>query len=334
MIDLDATWQDMETKAPPSVTGSYRRRIYPESAFDLYVTLEKPSNYRAMLFEVSADAVSSLGDLPSTRAVTSRIAHITAQNTAVLELTLVDPRFATVFSTLVGDLSDVILSCVTQQQAQQHFLTRLHQWIIFLEQFGPEGLSSEAQRGLYGELWFLKNYLLNKIAHLKAIRAWTGPYATSQDFQLPDAAVEVKVTTATLPQNLLISNEKQLDNSAVETLLLLHLSLDARQSSGETLNKIIDAIRNLLSASGSALYDFEQRLFRVGYLDKHRTRYDTEGYTVLDHKFFHVIGEFPALTPASLPVGVGNVHYSIEVSACLPFTVATQFVLSTITKGS
>jgi hypothetical protein len=334
MIDLDTIWKDMEAAIPPTQSGRFRRRILPASSYDLFITLEKPSNHRSMLFEVAAISVADQSDIPSTQAVISRIDRNIQQDKAIVELELIDPRYSDIFSTLVSDLLNVIVSTRTQQEAFREFLSRLQQWILFLEHFGPDGLSPEAQRGLYGELWFLKNYLLNRLDHQNAIAAWVGPAAAHQDFQLPGSAVEVKVTTAKLPQNIMISNERQLDDSSVETLLLLHLLLDARKGGGETLNKIIEIIRTLLSPSNAILQTFEQSLLKVGYLDKHQNRYNDLGYTVLSNKFFHVRQGFPRIISADLIVGVGNIHYSIELSACYPFTTSTEFVLSVISKGS
>lgn len=333
MIDLDAIWNEMEKHTSPSNQGNITRRIYPETPFDLHITLEKPSNHRTLQFEVSLDAVSGLTEIPSTKVMTSHLEKYLDRGKALLELTLIDPRYAEVFTILVTDLSAVIIACDSQQKAVSQFLVRLHHWLLFLEHSEPDGLTQIAQWGLYGELWFLKNYLLNRLDHLKAVTGWTGADATPQDFQLSGTAVEVKVTTAKLPQNLMIANERQLDDTAVETLLLLHLSLDARKGSGETLNKIIDSLRNLLKSSAFALQMFELNLLKVGYLDNHRTHYDSIGYLVLSHKFFQVTAGFPRIIEPMLPPGVGNVRYSIEVSACLPFVADNQFVISTILKG-
>jgi hypothetical protein len=334
MIDLAAIWKEMEVQASPSNSGKYTRRIYPDSTFDLFITLEKPSNHRALQFEVPLDSLSGLNELPSTRVLTSRLEKNLDTGEALLELELVDARFTEVFTILVKDLSAVIISSETPHKAVNQFLLRLQHWILFLEHSGPDGLSPEAQRGLYGELWFLKNYLLNRLDHSRAISAWTGPDSTPQDFQLPGAAVEVKVTTAKLPHNLMISNERQLDDTAVETLLLLHLTLDARKSSGETLNKIVDALRTVLKPFPPALQIFELALLKVGYLDVHRPRYDSTGYFIQNSEFFLVTAGFPRIIESGLPVGVGNVHYSIELSACQPFITDKQTVISTILKGA
>ncbi len=334
MIELDIIWKEMEVQASPSNSGKYIRRIYPDSTFDLFITFEKPSNHRALQLEVPLEALSGLSELPSTKVLTLHFEKNLDAGKVLIELELVDARFTEVFTILIGDLLTVIISSETPHKAVNQFLMRLQHWILFLENSGPDGLSPEAQRGLYGELWFLKNYLLNRLDHSRAVFAWTGPDATPQDFQLSGAAVEVKVTAAKLPHNLMISNERQLDNSAVETLLLLHLTLDTRKGSGETINKIIDALRSVLKPSVSVLQFFEIALLKVGYLDVHRTRYDSIGYFVQHSEFFLVTAGFPRIIESDLPVGVGNVHYSIELSACQPFITDKQAVISTILKGA
>jgi len=334
MIELDSIWKEMEIGSSPSAPGKFIRRIYPETRFDLFITLKKPSNHRALKFEVPLDSLSGITELPSTRVLTSRLDKYQDTGKALLEIELVNSGFSEVFTILVNDLSAVIIASENDQVAISQFLARLHHWIFFLEHSGPEGLSPEAQRGLYGELWFLEKILLSQIDNVRAITAWTGANAAPQDFQLPGVAVEVKVTSSKLPQNLLISNERQLDDTSVNTLYLLHLSLDVRKGSDETLNNIIDSLRSKLKPSIVAHQMFELALFKVGYLDNQRARYDSPGYFVLNSTFFHVTTGFPRIIESDLPSGVGNVHYSIERSACLPFIVDNQAVISTILTGA
>jgi hypothetical protein len=207
------------------------------------------------------------------------------------------------------------------------FLTRLKRWQIFLEQHSPDGLGEAAQQGLYGELWFLRQAVLPQLGTLRGVLSWSGPAAAQQDFQFSGCAVEIKTTSSKQHQKLSIASERQLDNTGTGALILLHLSLDARQGGGETLPEMVASVRSLLETSSSARDEFENRLFEAGYLDSYASRYEYTGYTIREMNYFKVEGEFPRIVEADLRNGIGDVHYSISVAECKRFSIVEADVL-------
>ena len=233
--------------------------------------------------------------------------------------------FRDIFTTLTTDVAGHIASTADHKTAVEQLLARLKRWQQFLERSGPEGLGDEAQRGLFGELWFISHFLL-PVRGLRAITAWTGPAMTAQDFQLPGMAVEVKTTTVKEHQKLLITGEKQLDSSAQLNIFLFHLSLDAQRDTGITLVELVAQVRGMLVSSPLALGNFEDALLSAGYLDTHANRYLHPGYLKREHHFFRVADDFPRIVGGDLRAGVGDLSYSISVAACLPYTVPdTEF---------
>jgi hypothetical protein len=199
-------------------------------------------------------------------------------------------------------------------------LARLKRWQQFLERSGPDGLGDEAQRGLFGELWFIRHYLV-PIVGAQAVTGWTGPSMAGQDFQLPGIAVEVKTTTAKEHQKLHITGEKQLESSPPFRILLFHLSLSSQKDTGETLVDLVTQIRTLLAPHPLSLSTFEDGLIAAGYLDHQAVRYQGTGYLKREHHFFEVKDEFPRIVGSDLREGVGDVTYSISVSSCQNYVV-------------
>jgi hypothetical protein len=159
-----------------------------------------------------------------------------------------------------------------------------------------------------------------------AVSSWKGPSAAQQDYQLPGCAIEVKTTGTKQPQRLTINSERQLDDTGISALFLFYLSVDSREGSGESLNMLVDAIRAALVSDFAARVMFDDRLIEAGYLDLHRPLYDKTGYTVRTAKAFRVNEGFPRIVEADLKVGVGDVHYSIAVTSCMPFAVSDDFL--------
>jgi hypothetical protein len=69
-------------------------------------------------------------------------------------------------------------------------------------------LTAEEQRGLYGELFFLRKYLSSNNNYSEVINSWLGPHKEIKDFQLRQWAVEVKTSKEIINQKVIISNER------------------------------------------------------------------------------------------------------------------------------
>jgi hypothetical protein len=90
---------------------------------------------------------------------------------------------------------------------------------------------------------------------------------------------------------------------------------------GETLPAIIDQIRNQIEIKNGPVNEFEVQLFAAGYIDKHRIKYENRGYTDRDIHIFLVKNQFPCIVERDLKNGVGDVHYTIDLSSCVSFEV-------------
>lgn len=321
-MTFEELWQtlEVETQGLP-LAGIQLRRIHPESPRDVYLGFKKPDDRRVFLLRVSQEHLPTTGVLPSLRGVEPFAAILPADAPAhgSLGLMLREIRYADIFTALVSDLAGHVARQPDDAGGVEAFLARLGKWQKFLENHS-EGLSEEAQRGLYGELRFLRDHILPRLG-AEGASGWTGARRTPQDFQFPGCAVEVKTSSAKQLQTLRISSERQLDGAHVEVLFLYHLSLEPLRGTGETLPQIVAAVRSLLPEGTTTRVHFEDALIEVGYLDAHAGRYAAVGYSVREENLFQVRESFPRLIESDLSDGVGEVSYSISVAACRRFTV-------------
>ncbi len=331
--EIEAIWQQMEAAASAG-HELFRRRLEPRSSFNLFATVNKPSNARGLQMEIEDSFESIEHKLPRLRGL-----HLAAYRgtpygqTGVMEIKLKQPEYREVFAVLISDLVGTVVACPSTRVAADALLNRLHSWQRFLELYRPDGLSAEAQRGLYGELHFLEAHLVRAVGSESATSAWTGPDRADQDFQLAGAAFEVKTTATAQPQQLSISSERQLDDSGLEALGLFHLSLAERIGAGQTLNELVDRIRELLGEWGVSRAKFEDCLVKSGYLDAHRQQYESTGYRVRQENLFRVENGFPRLVESDMPEGVGNVRYSIALSGCYRYRVDASLLKELLTGG-
>lgn len=240
-----------------------------------------------------------------------------------LLLVLKDSSYADIFQSLVCDLVEVLALTETDGEAVNLFLNRIRKWQRFLEISQSEGLSDEAQQGLYGELWFLREQIL-PYSGACGVRYWNGGKRTPQDFQLPRGAVEVKTTLASSHPFLKIHGVRQLDETSVPRLLLCHLAMERKSHQGETLVAIVETIFLLLENCPDVRDHFDTLLLDAGYHNCHRDRYEECGYAVRRKEMYLVHGEFPRIRESEIRNGIGKIEYSIDVAVCRDFQVSFE----------
>jgi hypothetical protein len=331
-MKIEDVWNLLEQDVSNTTSGYLTRRILPEVNYDVYLAIEKPSNTRLLILRVKSELLDRKTIYPSSRSfVVNRISlQQDNEEYAAFQLVLTNHKHKDIFTALVQDIIDSLALVSEERAAVSEFITRLKRWQTFLEKNNPEGLSEIAQQGLFGELWFLKQVVFPNLELDRRIRCWTGPRFTPQDFQFPGCAVEVKTTSMKQHQTLSIASERQLDDTGIGTIVLLHLSLDVRQGQGETLPEIVANVRSLIANDAIAKDELENLLFEVGYLDSQSTRYENIGYIIREHNYFKVGEDFPRIIESDLRNGIGDVRYTISVSECKRFSIIESEVISLI----
>ena len=315
MTITERDWERLE--ADRHTRGVTVRRVYAESAHDIFIAIRHPDNCRMLTLRIPAGeadvALRRLRALPRTRGLEMQFARLDGEGSE-LRVVLTDNTLREVFNPLASDIASTAQAAASHVEAVLSAVSRFEHWRQMLENLTAAGLPAEARRGLFGELTILRRHLLPAMPAVDAVRAWTGPLAANQDFQLPRAAIEVKTSSGKEPQVLVISNERELDEKGASRLILAHLSLDERRGgSGESLNTAVDRIRDTMTdAAARALLD--DLLVRAGYLRQQRDLYDEPRYTVRRQRFWDVAGDFPRITEADLRPGVGDCRYSISTA--------------------
>lgn len=322
--NFDRIWADLELRAEGTARlDILTLRILQESTFDFFLGVQAPDNTRMLLIRIGRENVINQWSLPRSKGFEVRQTVLPEDrgHHATIQLVLNDRQYQDIFSRLT---EDVVSSCShepSEKTMLKALLQRLTMWQQFLDRYGSEGLNPTAQRGLYGELRFLRDYLIPAIGIERAVPAWTGPRKAQQDFQISGIAIEVKTSTAKQHQIVLIASEQQLDDTGLDALYLYHLSLREVRDGGGTLPEIVDGIRDRLSGNPVTSAHFEDLLILAGYLDEHRDRYENVGYADRIGQVFQVREGFPRITERTLVNGVGDVQYSVSISACAAFVV-------------
>lgn len=319
-MNLTDTWAQLDRQ--PRGLGRAVTRIRPASAFDLHVGLDLDTRRRQLIFTRVWTPADTLPEFPSMQSIGFRARVDPGGKRIDLILELVDPTLSDLFTPVVEDLVGRIVEASDQSAATEALADGLARWQDLLETLGTGGMGVLARRGLAGELIVLAEDLLPALNPDAAIAAWTGPMKANQDFQLPGAAVEVKVTAGKQPHGFLVANERELDPVGSGGLLLVHLAVDERRGGqGRSLNALVALIREQLAGHPVAASAFKDKLASVGYITVHEHLYDEPRYEVRDRTVFVVGPDFPRIVETDLRRGVGDVRYTVSLAACEPFAV-------------
>jgi len=319
-MQIDELWKALETDAADGSTGSggwLLRLARSAAGYPLFVGLELASGRRAILLRLPESSLPSRRLWPRSKGLEPLA--ISIDSDTYFGVGLKEKRFADVFTALAEDLARRVSDADSPVAQARAFLGQLARWQKFLSA-SSDGLGEESQRGLWGELHFLREQLVPALGPV-AVSGWKGGERAHQDFQFQNSAVEVKTTLAKQPQIVRITNERQLDCTDWKALFLYVIALDVKDGSGETLPAIVASLRAKLALDAAMSEQFEDELLMAGYLDAHTMRYSGRGYTVRSLSSFRIRSGFPCLVEAGMPAGVGDVSYGLSVAACEPFKV-------------
>ena len=327
MVSAGAIWDELATTSDRSALqdGWYLRRIYPDANSGIFVALRQPGAVPALLVEVDSTAVGVVAEYPSARGFELYPESVIPgpRGRTRLCLVLADTHYRDVLEVLVNDVSERIALTPGEGEAVRTFIARLHVWQNFMRH-GFAGLSREAQLGLFGELLFLADSLVDRVPAHDSVNAWKGPARKNQDFEIGGRCIEVKSTTVVPPVSVNIASMTQLDEILVELLLLCHVSLILDVSNGESLPELVDRLRATIQIQDvSALDDFNAKLIEAGYLDSQSGLYSDTRYRHRETSFFKVADGFPRITARDLRGGVSECSYTVLLAACVPYGVGS-----------
>lgn len=241
------------------------------------------------------------------------IFHIETDNTFELNIYLLDNELKDIFSLFIQNILEDVVDSVTESEALTKSLNVISKWKKLFDKINFNGLSTEQQKGLIGELLFFNYLLENEKTSSSILNAWTGPDNEDKDFRFGSIGVELKLTSSKYPK-IKITNEGQLDTQNLSELFLVLYTVEDVKDNGISLNTLINLIRSKLATNIDELKFFNERLMLIGYFDEDKEHYN-KLYSIKKTYCFEVSSEFPKIIKSQLPFGIYNTSYSIEISA-------------------
>ena len=284
------------------------------SAVLLLAGRHHPENQESLIVGFKQARLPKPSALPQCKGFALSVGQIERHgaNHSCLFLTRQPSASVELFTTIVGDLINVVEGCGESEQAQlAALLGRVAAWQSFMSRDDDGVLKAEAELGLIGELQFLRLLLASGMAAERAIEAWKGPYDSLHDFIFPHGELEVKTSTRVGAFSASIASLDQLDESIVNPLYLAAVQCSLA-TAGARLPEMVDSLVADFAISGEGLNLLHKALLAAGYHDYAAARYHRR-FSYLMTTIFEVGQLFPRLSKGNVPRGVVSAVYQIEL---------------------
>ena len=230
-----------------------------------------------------------------------------------IDITCHDPSGYSAFDLIIEDIVVALKSEKTSPSASISQV--LEKWRRFWGRLSGQYLGRADQIGLFSELWFLSDWLI-QVQGFSAVRSWQGPFRYRNDFENDDYCVEVKRTTSGRGRIFHVNGVAQLEIPKNGILYFFGVQLTETKNRGQSVADLVSEIREQLTNQYEALSHLEDGLMNSGYNDVHKEIYDKTKFQVSEACLFEVKENFPRLgaSTVQIPAGVERIEYEINLN--------------------
>lgn len=232
----------------------------------------------------------------------------------LLPVMMADEDASEIFAVFTADLSSALSVEGTIEARMRLLMDKLSFWKRFFKKnTGP--LSEEEVRGLIGELEILAR-MISAYGVDPALETWKGPADELHDFRHDAFRIEVKTWVNESSPRIFISDPSQIVIDSAWPVFIAVVQLARDNATGSTLPEWISTILDGMTTPQRTV--LEVLLADVGYLPVHAELY-SKRYSITDTVFHRIGNGFPMIDPATLPGGITNLKYALELGALVPF---------------
>lgn len=230
--------------------------------------------------------------------------------------------FYEIFDDLVLSINNKISQSSNLYFAATTFVKHFNKWSAFFEKKYSKKMSETAILGLFGELKFLEALILSEdISIDELLMGWRGPYDEAHDFVYDLFDYEIK--TIKKDRGLVkISSEFQLESTVGKELSLIIQFAEDNFEIGQNLSELYEVIFEMVLERSGDLSIFLDALSQKGLNKDELKLYNERKYIILCKSIYNpLIDDFPKLISATLPQGVSNLNYTLNIKTIENFKV-------------
>ena len=244
------------------------------------------------------------------------------ENSKCLCIVLLDNMFYDLFDDLILSIFNRIAEISDSDEYSREFINSFYKWSSFFENKKSERLTIDQVKGLFGELLFLKNQLLNSSSNVDDIlKSWKGPYDEGHDFVFEIKDFEIK-TVENSKNNIRISSEFQLESEKGKELELVVISVFTVAMNGVSIKNLIDEIKAIVLNNFGDISILLNALFQKGLTFSNLILYDCYKFQPIKESSYNCNDEkFPKLNKSNLPIEINAVKYNIRLNLIEDFII-------------
>lgn len=304
--DLIKHWDTLQ-----KVSSAY---ILQDSQHPLDIYIGYDNNLQKTLSLISNEKINI--DLPSSESITVT-SNERLDGSWILSFHLTKIENNVVFMKLCWDIIESTKA--VSDNRIKYIGERYLMWYNLMKLKRQEKLGYSRQKGLIGELFFLKE-LIHKLGCHKAVVSWAGPSGADRDFIYDYTWCEVKSVSVS-GISVWISSLEQLDCQSEGMLRLYFMDKTTSEDlNGFSLNQVVEDIRTLLESDMKSLILFETQLYQFGYEDN-EPGYSSLKFMLFKTVSYHVGKEFPKLTRDSIISQISQAKYCINLATIEEFKI-------------
>lgn len=283
-----------------------QKKLEVDSPIGVYYGINSDGNYRlAFMSPCEAYPLSSTKLLNVTYGYESDKVYWTCFD-------LMQPVAKNVFYTFCGDMVSAIVGVAHISDALRIIKNRFNTWKNLFKK-DIEQVSGEVLKGLFGELYFLKNYMIPKYGVKDAVMSWSGPDDTHKDFSVNLDWYEVK-TVAVGALTVKISSIQQLSADVPGKLEIVRVEkMSAEYNDGECcILQLFEYILGKITDDNIREY-FISRVTSFGFTFTDEAFLSR--YKVVSVTGYNVIDTFPRVTEKEVPyIEIGKITYELIIN--------------------
>ena len=239
-----------------------------------------------------------------------------------LFIILNDDFFKDLFDDLILSIYSKIYNISNTEEYSELFTRHFFKWSAFFENKKTEGLSRDQVKGLIGELFYLKNLLLNaEISVDDLLISWRGPYDEGHDFVFEFTDCEIK-TIESSKNSVRISSEFQLEAEIGKELELVVIFVIPDNENGLSLKSLINVIKAIIHNKLGDNTIFINALAQKGLLIGNLEQYEIYCFTPIEEFTYKTNdNNFPKLVKSSIPEEINKLNYDIRLNLIEQFIV-------------
>lgn len=253
-------------------------------------------------------------------------------NNDYVQITATDRGLPPLFLKLVEYVLERVSAATSIDEGVAMLIRSIEEYRRFVGQ--RRGRLSEALvRGTFAELLFLRAIVTAGMSTEEAVTAWRGPWAKAglgvHDFTFADGrGIEVK-STHQPPGTIRVSSPSQLvpSDQPLDLLVLPVEHAPDESTAAFSFRQYTQETGEAIAAAGPAAAEKWDAALEALALDLSDEWYDKYRFLPGEWRRFEVKQGFPHLDISSLPAGVVDVHYSLELLRLTPFAAPFSALL-------